>query len=304
MLRLGLDIGGTKMEGILLDAAGHELMRRRIPTPQGYQAFLGGVSEFVNSFLAQAGEPATVGIGLPGAERRDNRLIKNANCLFLNGQSLRHDLEERLGQPVWLANDADCFTLSEARDGAGTGNRVVFGVILGTGCGGGIVVDNRLLGGPNALTGEWGHNPLPGYDPSYDGAEQTCYCGRSNCIERFVSGTGFAVRFAARYGSALSAPAILAAAASGDACAEAHYAHFVDALARSLASVINLLDPDVIVFGGGLSNLESLYQDLALAVPNWVFGEQCRTRLLPARHGDSSGVRGAAWLPELHPMPG
>lgn len=301
MWRLGLDIGGTKMEGLLLDANGQEILRRRIPTPQDYAAFVDGVTGLVHSFRAEAGQPFSLGIGLPGAERRDNGCIKNANCLFLNGRPLRTDLQQALGQPVWLANDADCFTLSEARDGAGAGAAVVFGVILGTGCGGGLVVHDRPLAGPNAITGEWGHNPLPGYDPLRDGPTQPCYCGRDNCIERFVSGTGFAQRYRARHGGEASTPQILAAAEAGEGRARAHYAHFIDALGRSLASVINLLDPDVIVFGGGLSNLQRLYTDLPLAVQPYLFTEGCLTRFLPARHGDSSGVRGAAWLPDRIP---
>ncbi len=301
MWRLGLDIGGTKMEGLLLDPQGQEIARRRLPTPQDYAAFIDGVRGFVQGFSDLAGQPVSVGMGLPGAERRDNGCIKNANCLFLNGRPLRADLQQALGQPVWLANDADCFTLSEARDGAGAGAAVVFGVILGTGCGGGLVVHNRLLSGPNAITGEWGHNPLPGYDPLRDGASQPCYCGRDNCIERFVSGTGVAQRYRARHGGGASTPEILAAAEAGDHLARAHYAHFIDALGRSLASVINLLDPDVIVLGGGLSNLQRLYTDLPLAVQPYLFTDGCLTRFLPARYGDSSGVRGAAWLAERIP---
>jgi len=301
MLRLGLDIGGTKIEGLLLNEQGQELQRRRIPTPQqDYATFLEHVTGFIRDFIEDAGQEVSVGIGLPGAVRSDNGCIKNANCLFLNGHPLPADLEAKLGQPVWMANDADCFTLSEALDGSGTGANVVFGVILGTGCGGGLVVHQRLIVGPNAITGEWGHNPLPGYDQQQDGPSQQCYCGRSNCIERFVSGTGFASRFAAQHGGNASPAEILVAAAAGDASARAHYDHFIRALARSLASVINLLDPDVIVFGGGLSNVESIYRDLPAAIDPWLFTDSaCRTRLLPARHGDSSGVRGAAWLPGL-----
>ena len=298
MLRLGLDIGGTKMEGLPLDGEGNVLCRRRIATPQqGYQTFIEVVTGFIRGFAEEAGAPVSIGIGLPGAVRADNGCIKNANCLFLNGHPLKADLEAALGQPVWLANDADCFTLSEAVDGVGSGANLVFGVILGTGCGGGIVAHKRLLVGPNAITGEWGHNPLPGYDPVRDGPAQPCYCGRRNCIERFVSGTGFAGRFVERHGRSLSPKGILTAAAEGDEEAQAHYEHFLHALGRSLASVINLLDPDVIVFGGGLSNITRLYEDLPAAITPWLFTDRCLTRLLPARHGDSSGVRGAAWLP-------
>ena len=301
MLRLGLDIGGTKIEGLLLDAQGGVLCRRRIATPtQSYPEFLHALLDFIVGFGEEATPPFSIGIGLPGAVRSDNGRIKNSNCLILNDQPLRDDLQAALGHPIWLANDADCFTLSEAIDGAAQGSAVVFGVILGTGCGGGLVVHRQLLVGPNAITGEWGHNPLPGYLPEWDGPAQPCYCGRNNCIERFVSGTGFAARFAQNHGQPLSAPEILGAAAGGLQSAREHYRHFIDALARSLGSVINLLDPDVIVFGGGLSNVLSLYQDLPTALLPYLFSDSCRTRLVPARHGDSSGVRGAAWLPALN----
>jgi len=297
MLRLGLDIGGTKIEAQLLDGQGVSLLRKRIATPTtGYGDFLAAITELVREIRQTMDSAFTVGIGLPGAIDPQTGRIKNANCLFLNGQDLKGDLTKALGQPVWLANDADCFALSEAVDGAGEAGRVVFGIILGTGCGGGLVVNRKLIVGPNAITGEW-HNPLPGYDPALDGPSQPCYCGRDNCIERFVSGTGFAGRFVERHGRGLSPIGIITAAAEGDVEAEAHYDHFIQALARSVASLINVLDPDVIVLGGGLSNIDRLYLDLPQALTPYLFSDRCITPMVPARYGDSSGVRGAAWLP-------
>ncbi|MGY3858155.1 ROK family protein [Aeromonas intestinalis] len=298
MLRLGLDIGGTKIEAQLLDGQGVSLLRKRIATPtSGYGEFLVTITQWVEGIRQELDRPFSIGIGLPGAMDPHTGRIKNANCLFLNGQDLKGDLTVALGQPVAIANDADCFTLSEAVDGAGEAGRLVFGIILGTGCGGGLVVNRQLIVGPNAITGEWGHNPLPGYDPALDGPTQTCYCGRDNCIERFISGTGFSARFNQAYGVSMSTPEIMAAAALDNPEAQAHYRHFIGALGRSVASLINVLDPDVIVFGGGLSNLDALYRDLPAALAPYLFSDSCITRLLPARYGDSSGVRGAAWLP-------
>jgi Transcriptional regulator/sugar kinase len=300
MLRLGLDIGGTKIEAQLLDDKGACLLRQRIPTPnQQYDTFLDAVTTLIHHYRTEFPSPFSVGIGLPGAISPDNGRIKNSNILILNGQDLQADLAVRLEQPVSLANDADCFALSEAVDGAGKDGKTVFGAILGTGCGGGVVVNKQLLSGPNAIAGEWGHNLLPGYTPEQDGTSQPCYCGRSNCLERFVSGTGFATRFNQRYDTAFSAADIMAAKGQGDRHASTHYQHFIDALARSLGSVINLIDPHVIVLGGGLSNIDSLYDDLPAALLPYVFSDRCNTKLVKAKHGDSSGVRGAAWLPGM-----
>lgn len=298
MLHLGLDIGGTKTEAVLLDDNGQSRFRERIATcKDSYPRFLHHLVTFIQRIAVCAGQPFSLGIGLPGAVDPQTGLIKNSNCLVLNGHDLRKDLTEELGQPVSLANDADCFTLSEAVDGAGKGGGTVFGVIVGTGCGGGVVVNNQLLQGPNAIAGEWGHNPLPGYNPDYDGQSQLCYCGNNNCIERFISGTGFATRFNQQWQNSYTSEQIIMAAMQGDKKAQAHYWHFIDAFARSLASVINILDPHVIVLGGGLSNVDSLYQDLPPAVIRYLFSDSCRTRIVQATYGDSSGVRGAAWLP-------
>ncbi|WP_434639108.1 ROK family protein [Klebsiella sp. I138] len=296
MLHLGLDIGGTKMEAVLLNASGDCVYRQRRPThKESYDAFMLQLTRLIDDVRDWSERPFSLGIGLPGAVDPQSGLIKNCNCLVLNGQDLRRDLTQRLGQPVWMANDADCFTLSEAVDGAGAGAHTVFGVIIGTGCGGGIAVNQQLLSGPNAIVGEWGHNPLPGYTPERDGPAQPCYCGKENCIESFLSGTGFA----RRYGEAARAETIIQAAQEGDARAQAHWQHFIDAFARSLASVINILDPQVIVLGGGLSNVEQLYEDLPDAIVPYLFSDGCRTQIKPARFGDASGVRGAAWLPVL-----
>lgn len=300
MLRLGLDIGGTKIEAQLLDAQRTCLKKQRIPTPsQNYSTFLDSISSLVSHYRTECNQSFSIGIGLPGAISPDTGRIKNSNILILNGQDLRADLEQLLGQTVALANDADCFALSEAVDGAGKDGRTVFGVIIGTGCGGGVVVNKQLLSGPNAIAGEWGHNPLPGYSPEQDGLAQPCYCGRNNCLERFVSGTGFTSRFNQRHDTKLTAADIIAAKENRDIKAAKHYQHLVNALARSLGSVINVIDPHVIVLGGGLSNVDSLYRDLPAALLPYIFSDHCNTRIVKAKHGDSSGVRGAAWLPDM-----
>ncbi|HEI8866326.1 TPA: ROK family protein [Serratia odorifera] len=302
MLHLGLDIGGTKMEAVLLDAAGTVHLRERRPTyKEHYQGFLEHLLAMITDVRASVGGEFTVGIGLPGAIDPHSGMIKNSNCLVLNGEDLQADLTSHLGQAVFLANDADCFSLSEAVDGAGAGFGTVFGVIIGTGCGGGVVVNGRLLRGPNAITGEWGHNPLPAWDPNADGPVQRCYCGHENCIESFISGSGFARRFNLTQGTQLNAEAIIAAANQNEPNALAHYQHFIDAFARSLAGVINILDPHAIVIGGGLSNVEQIYSDLPVAIEKYIFSSACHTAIVKAKFGDASGVRGAAWLPTLTP---
>lgn len=298
MFHLGLDIGGTKMEAVLLDANGAIVLRERRPTYKAsYQGFLKNLTALINDIRAATQRDFTIGLGLPGAIDPLSELIKNCNCLVLNGENLQRDLAARLNQPVFMANDADCFTLSEAIDGAGKGYGTVFGVIVGTGCGGGVVVNGQLLNGPNAIAGEWGHNPLPGWRAEQDGPVESCYCQHENCIESYISGTGFSRRYNARNGTALSTEAIMAAVQDGEPCALAHYHHFIDAFARSIAGVINTLDPHVIVLGGGLSNVDSIYRDLPEAVGKYIFSTSCRTAIVKAKFGDASGVRGAAWLP-------
>ncbi|MDO9600147.1 MAG: ROK family protein [Azoarcus sp.] len=296
MVRIGIDLGGTKTEIVALSPDGRELLRRREPTPQGdYRATLETVAGLVAFAEARTGGRASVGIGIPGSQSRLTGCIRNANSTCLNGKPLRRDLEVLLGREIRLANDANCFAMSEAADGAGAGAETVFGVILGTGVGGGVVVGGHLLTGANAIAGEWGHSPLP-LPTAEDLPLPTCYCGRHGCIETWLSGPGMAADHARRYGGTLDAARIAAAAATGDRTCEATLQRYEARLARSLAVVINLLDPDVIVLGGGLSKLERLYINVPAHWGEHVFSDQIVTRLRPARHGDSSGVRGAAWL--------
>ncbi len=298
-MRIGIDLGGTKIECAALDRDGSILFRRRAASPRhDYQATLTAICRLVQDCERTTGRTGPVGLGHPGATSPATGLIKNANSTWLNNRALGPDLERHLGRPVRLANDANCFALSEASDGAGAGARVVFGVIIGTGTGGGIVVDGRVLTGPNAIAGEWGHNALPWPAPD-ERPGPPCYCGRSGCIETFLSGPGLARDFAARAstaGATADASRVAALAGEGDAEARAAMDRYVERMARALAAVINLLDPDVIVLGGGMSNLERLYRDVPLLWGRWTFSDRVDTRLCRAKHGDSSGVRGAAWL--------
>ncbi len=291
-MRIGVDLGGSKIELIALDGSGREAFRRRVPTPQGdYAGTLCAVTDLVHEAERELGARASIGIGMPGALSLASGRVKNANSTCLNGRPLKEDLEAALGREVRLANDANCFALSEAVDGAGQGAAVVFGVILGTGVGGGIVVHGRVLTGPNAIAGEWGHNPLP-LPLEADLPLPRCYCGRRGCIETYLSGPGLA----RDSGTGLDAPEIVARAAQGDVRCEAAMARYEERLARSLAGVINILDPDVIVLGGGISNVARLYAHLPELLRPHVFSDQVTTRLARHAHGDSSGVRGAAWL--------
>ena len=297
-MRIGIDLGGTKIELIALGDESQVLLRERIATPRGdYQATLEAVANLVAAAeqkVGAGGTVASVGVGIPGAESRASGLVKNANSTCLIGQPLKSDLQALLQRDVRIANDANCFALSEAIDGAGTGAGVVFGVILGTGVGGGIVVDGKLLTGANAIAGEWGHNRMPGAMPNEQGAGR-CYCGRDDCIELYLSGPGLAADHRRATGKELAAVAI-AQAAAGDASCEATLQRYEARLARALAQVINILDPDAIVLGGGLSNIDQLYDKVPRLWAEHVFSDQVATRLLKHHHGDSSGVRGAAWL--------
>lgn len=298
-MRIGIDLGGTKMELVALADDGQQRWRQRVPTPQGdYDGTLRAIAALVEaaeSALGPAAHLASVGIGTPGSVSPRDGCMRNSNSLCLNGRPLQRDLEAVLGRAVRLANDANCFALSEATDGAGAGAQTVFGVILGTGVGGGIVVHGRLLTGANAIAGEWGHTPLP--PTTDDGEPARCYCGRSGCIETWLSGPGLALDHARRSPPAgLDAAAIAQGAAAGDAACEASLQRYEARLARALGGVINLLDPDVIVLGGGLSRLERLYRNVPAQWGSAVFSDTISTRLLPATHGDASGVRGAAWL--------
>jgi len=292
-MRLGIDLGGTKIEIVALADDGAELLRRRMPTPQGdYLATTEAVAGLVAAAERELGRRGTVGIGIPGAESRVTGLVKNANSTWLIGRPLRHDLQARLQREVRLANDANCFALSEATDGAAAGAAVVFGVILGTGVGGGIVAHGRVLAGANAIAGEWGHNRLPGDEAVWP----ACYCGRRGCVETFLSGPGMQRDHAGAAGAAIDAIDIAARTAAGDAACAATLARYEARLARALAEVVNILDPDVIVLGGGLSNLDRLYDNVPQLWGEFIFSDHVATRLLKNRHGDSSGVRGAAWL--------
>lgn len=294
--RIGIDLGGTKIEGVVLDSRGVERLRRRVATPHGdYQGTIAAVAQLISALENEAGEVEAIGVGTPGSPSRASGLMKNCNSTWLNGQPLRADLERALGRAVVVANDADCFALSEATDGAARGARLVFGVILGTGVGGGLVVDGRLVSGPNGISGEWGHVPLP-WPADDERPGPVCYCGRLGCIETFVSGPALAAQHARVSAAGLDAAGIAEAARAGDTLALASLERYAERLARGLALVIDIVDPDVIVLGGGMSNVEPLY----LAVPElwkrWVFSDRIDTRLVRAMHGDSSGVRGAARL--------
>lgn len=295
-LRLGVDLGGTKIEIIALDATGRELLRRRIATPQGdYTATVGAVAALVESAENELGRRGSVGIGIPGAESMVDGRIKNANSNCLNGKPLRRDLQTLLQREIRMENDANCLALSEAVDGAGTGAQIVFAVILGTGTGGGLAVHGRVLTGANRIAGEWGHNPLP-YPEEDLLPPPRCYCGRQGCIETWLSGPGMAADHARRTGEALLPPEIVARAERGDAVCEGTLQRYERRLAKALALVINIVDPEVVVLGGGLSNVERLYRNVPVLWKDYIFSDAVRTRLLCNVHGDSSGVRGAAWL--------
>lgn len=295
-MRIGIDLGGTKIEGIVLAADGSEVLRERVPTPAGdYPGILDAIRNLVARLEAGAGRQCTVGIGMPGSFSRATGRVKNSNSVCLNGQALQLDLEGLLNRPLRFANDADCFTLSEATDGAAAAAALVFGVIIGTGTGGGITVDGKLVTGPNGIAGEWGHNPLPWPRPDeLPGPE--CYCGLNGCIETWLSGPGLSRDFQQHAGDVVEAVEISRRAQAGDARAQAVLLQHADRMARALASVINLIDPDVIVLGGGVSNIKTLYADVPAGWGRYVFSNRVDTQLLPARHGDSGGVRGAAWL--------
>ncbi len=295
-MRIGIDLGGSKIEGIAIADDGTERLRRRIVAPRGdYQHTIAAVAGLVNAIEEQTGARGTLGIGIPGTISPATGLIKNSNSTWLNGRPLAEDLPRRLDRPIRFANDANCFALSEATDGAASGAAVVFGVIVGTGTGGGVVINGRLLVGANAIGGEWGHNPLPGAHGG-ESPGPRCYCGRSGCIETFLSGPALARDYMASGGPEVTTEEVSRRAASGEALADAALCRYEERMARALGSVINLIDPDVIVLGGGLSNIERLYDRVPLLWSRYIFSDSVTTRLVRARHGDSSGVRGAAWL--------
>jgi fructokinase len=291
--RIGIDLGGTKIEIALLGPDGAELIRERIETPPGYDATLSALVGLVRAAEARAGVSATVGVGIPGVISPATGVVKNANSIGLNGHALDRDLAEALERPVRVENDANCFALSEASDGAGAGRPVVFGVILGTGCGGGIVVNGRVIQGPHRVAGEWGHNPLPWPRPE-ESPGFACWCGKNGCMETWVAGPSLARDCDGQ--GARDATGIPARAAAGETRAREALARHADRLARGLAQIVNLLDPDVIVLGGGLSNMPHLYSDVPPLLKRYVFSDVIETPIVQAMHGDSSGVRGAAWL--------
>ena len=290
---VGIDLGGTKIEAVALDAAGTEIFRERTPTPRhDYPGTIAAVADLAARAEARLGRQKGVGVAIPGTVGRGG-LIKNANSTWLNGRPLQADLAAALGREVTLANDANCFVLSEATDGAGAGAGIVFGVIAGTGVGGGVAVQGKVLQGAHGIAGEWGHNFLPGMSAPELAEAPQCFCGKRGCIESWVSGPGLAADHARHGGQQLAADQI---AISDDAQARAAMARFTDRFARALASVVNILDPDIIVLGGGLSNIPSLYRDLPKLVEGHAFKPEAPPKILQNRYGDSSGVRGAAWL--------
>jgi fructokinase len=295
-IKIGIDLGGTKIELIALDGSGGERMRRRIPTPQGnYPATLDAIQRLVEEAWAELGAEASIGLGTPGAISKATGLLKNSNSTCLNGKPLLKELQQRLGRSIRISNDADCFALSEATDGAAAGAGIVFGVILGTGVGAGVIVNGKPLAGPNAIAGEWGHNPLP-WPKDDERPGPSCYCGQQGCIETFLSGPGLSRSHFARFGRQLAAEEIVTNAEKGDADCDNSLKVYEDRLARALAHVINILDPDVIVLGGGLSNCHRLYDTIPKLWARHVFSDRVDTLLVPPKFGDSSGVRGAAWL--------
>ena len=301
-VRIGIDLGGTKIEGLALDGAGAELARLRVATPrEDYAATVAAIQSVVEDLERRISgirdrEQPTVGVGIPGTIVRATGLVKNANSTWLNGRPLERDLSAAIRREVRCANDANCLAVSEATDGAAAGAHVVFAVILGTGCGGGVAVDGRAHAGPNGVAGEWGHNPLPwAHADELPGSQ--CYCGQRGCIETWISGTGLARDHERATGARMTGEEIVRAGEGGDAAAEASLRRLEDRIARGLASVVNLLDPDVIVIGGGLSRLEPIYRNVPPLMEKYLFGGgEPATPILPAKHGDASGVRGAAWL--------
>jgi fructokinase len=295
-MRIGLDLGGTKIEGVALGDDGAQLARRRVATPRhDYEATLKAMATLVRDLESETGRRGSVGVGMPGALSPATGLVKNANSTWLIGQPLDQDLSSLLGRPVRFANDANCFALSEAVDGAAAGARVVFGVIVGTGTGGGVVVDRKVLTGPNAIAGEWGHNPLP-WPRGGEWPGPACYCGKTGCVETFLSGPGLARDFHHATGADVAAPEIVARAERGDEAASAALERYEERMARALAVVLNILDPDVVVLGGGMSQVARLYERVPRLWQEWAFSDRVDTVLKPPVHGDSSGVRGAAWL--------
>jgi fructokinase len=295
VIQIGIDFGGTKVEAAALDASGAYLARVRTPNPGSYDAAIETIRDLIAQVEQQAGGVGTVGIGLPGSISPTTGVMRNSNSIYLNGRTFREDLTTALGRDVRLANDANCLALSEAVDGAATGAKVAFAIILGTGCGGGLVVDGRLIDGANGIAGEWGHMPLPWPSPEESPGPQ-CWCGQRGCLEMWVSGTGLRHDYAQHAGQALSGEAIIDRLRQGEPAAKAAFDRYIDRLGRAIAALCNIVDPDAIVLGGGLSNVAEIYERLPAAIEPRVFSDRWRTRIAPAVWGDASGVRGAARL--------
>jgi fructokinase len=295
MIRIGVDFGGTKIEAAALDPDGRFLARVRTPNPGAYEAALAALAELITEVEAQAGGRGTIGVGAPGSVSPHSGVVRNANSVWLNGRAFREDLEAAIGRPVRLANDANCLALSEAADGAAAGAGSTFAVIVGTGCGGGLAIDGRLVEGANGIAGEWGHVSLP-WPSAAEVPGPKCWCGLHGCLETWISGPAFQRDHREATGRDLAPTDIVAAARAGDKGAQAALARYVDRLARGLAMICNIVDPEVFVFGGGMSNVAELYPAVEAALPAYVFADAWRGRLAPARWGDSSGVRGAARL--------
>ena len=295
-MRLGIDLGGTKIEILALDDNAKALLRKRIPTPRNnYRATIDCITQLVTDTEHELDQHGSVGIGTPGSLSPATGLLRNSNSTSLNGKPFKQDLEQSLDREIRMSNDANCFALSEATDGAAAGEKIVFGVIVGTGCGAGVIVNGRVVDGPNAIGGEWGHNPLP-WPQGNELNSTRCWCGKNGCIETFLSGTGFAADYLRVVGDELSSEEIVAAAKSGSAYAEQLLVRYERRMAKSLAHVINILDPDTVVLGGGMSNVERLYKNVPQLWQEYVFSDTVLTKLVPPQHGDASGVRGAAWL--------
>ena len=294
-MRIGVDVGGTKTEAAAIDSTGKIHFRRRIATPDEYSDAIAAIADLIRSVESDSGRKCTIGVGIPGTISPATGVVKNAYNSPFNGHAMDRDLAASLGAPIRMMNDANCFALSETMGGAAAGAGLVFGVILGTGCGGGLVVDGKPVVGANAIAGEWGHNPLP-WPTAEELPGPRCTCGKRGCIETYLSGTGFAADHNTAHGPALTAEEIASRAENGDAVAAASLRRYEHRLARALASIINVFDPDVIVLGGGMSNVAKLYDIVPTLWGEWVFSDRVDTRLAPPRFGDSSGVRGAAWL--------
>ena len=295
-MKIGIDLGGTKTEGILIDNDGIELKRDRIKTEKNYEGTIKGIVSIVKQFEKEFGNSSSIGIGMPGAISSDSALVKNANSIWLNGQPLKKDLQTVLDRKINLENDANCFTLSEAVDGAGKGHAVVFGVIIGTGTGGGIVVDNKVLPGKNNIAGEWGHISLPNRTDNEKKFVKECYCGKNGCMETYISGPGFASVFNLKNNTDYDSHKILDELKNEKEQAKVAFDQYVDHLARGLSLVCNILDPDIIVLGGGMSNISYIYENIDEAFKKYIFSDTFDTKVVKNYHGDSSGVRGAAWL--------